>query len=146
LFLNFSSISFRRRQKPSENAGGDMPEEVLKNLSDRFNALSMPNSTIRAISHPYDFLAANFPTYNDFYNYFADFSKSYKGEKPFAEMLYEVYHDMRDLQTIAQAMNHGARPQNIERIFRSLRTLNELTRKKFSQANTWLAQEYQTKH
>lgn len=124
-----------------------MNETHLKDLANRFDTLTMRNQVANNnISHPYEFLAANFPTYNDFYNYFADFAPLYKGEKPFAETLFVIYHDLRDLPVIVGNMNRGIKPANMEKIFQSMRILNDLTKRKFAQANTWLAKEYATKH
>ena len=120
-----------------------MNEEALQNLAGRFDKLEMKNSNI---SHPHEFIVGNFPTFNDFYEYFADCCATYKGEKPFAEMLFVIYHDLRDLPVLVNNMNRGIKPRHMEKVFNSMRTLNELTKKKFAQANVWLAQNYATKH
>ncbi len=130
-----------------------MNETALQILAQRFGNLAMRNPAKRlnegkeeTISHPYEFLAGNFPTYNDFHNYFVDLAPANVSAEAFAKELYEIYHDMRDLPVAVANMNRGAKPANMEKIFQSMRTINELTRKKFAQANTWLAQSYSTKH
>ena len=129
-----------------------MNQATLQTLAGRFDKLSMSNPLKRLISkeetanHPYEFLVSNFPTFNDFYDYFAECAATWNGPKPFAETLFGIYHDLRDLPVAVEGMNRGIKPANMEKIFQSMRTFNELTRTKFSRANTWLAQNYASKH
>lgn len=128
-----------------------MSNAALKSLAGKFDKLSMkiPGKSLfkgRESTHPYEYLVDNFPTFNDFYDYFADAAPNYRGQKPFGEALYEVYHHLRDLPVLVNNMNQGLKPANMERVYQSMRILNELTKLKYIRCNSFLAEEHKTKH
>jgi len=128
-------------------------QEILKTLSDRFNSLSMPNPSMRVaagaqipLNHPHEFLICKFPTFNDFYDYFAELAPHYHGAGTFAEMLNNIYEDMRNIPILISGMDKGNAPAKIDAIYKSMQLFNFLAQKKFTLSNAKLAQEYTDKY